>query len=456
MNQRPAWIVGIGLLILIFIASSAQADSPGWYASSTGFFIHSQAISTGGGNSTYTFSTSTSFKLIGAGSEAGLGTSTSASFGLLGGFLRNLYRSPAPSYEEIHYHWRNNDGTEATASSGTSGAQDTATSSIPKGDTKRVRIEIANRGGTILGYSSQQFRLEYGLKTTTCAAISSWTDVGAANGDWDMVDSASLTDGANTTNIALSQGGVDDYNSVFLSTNGGVKDTGSQTAAISVPSNAFIELEYSIKALSFATDGGTYCFRVTNAGSATNYTYTSYPLATVAGGTSLTFVLDGSSESFPALTPGTLVATSSILSVNTTNATGFNVSVARNNGSATLLLTGDSSVSIPDKTAWSPGASCGTAGNATASTTNANTLEFRVRQAGTDSGNFCSAWWGSADTTAAALFGGFPSSAQQIVNRSSASSPTTTAVILYNLNVPNTQKTGTYTGSITYTITANP
>ena len=441
-------------LILLGIALPVTAYA--FNASSTNFFVRQSILTTTGGNSTFTYSTSTNFQSIGAGGQAAIGTSTSASFGLLGGFLRNLFRGPAPSYEQTHYHWRNDDGTETTATSGTGGAQDTASSSIPKLDTKRLRIEITNHGGTVLGYSAQQFRLEYGLKSTTCGAIGTWIDVGAGAGDWDMSDSSNLTDGGNTTNIAFSTGGVYDANHTFLATNGGVKDTGSQTAAISVSSDSFIELEYSIKALAAAIDSGVYCFRVTNAGVPVNYLYTTYPEATLTNTTSLTFVLDGSSQVFPTLTPGTLVATTSILYVNTNNSSGFNVTVLRNNGSATLLHTTDSGVSIPDKTVWSPGGNCASAGNATASTTEPNTLEFRVRQAGTDSGNYCSAWWGMADTTATALFAGFPSSAQQIINRSSASTPTTTAVVLYNINVPQSQKTGSYSGDVTYTAVANP
>jgi hypothetical protein len=54
------------------------------------------------------------------------------------------------------------------------------------------------------------------------------------------------------------------------------------------------------------------------------------------------------------------------------------------------------------------------------------------------------------------LFAGIPSTARNIVDRSSSAVSTTTAYVLYNLTVPVTQQAGSYSGSITYTITANP
>jgi hypothetical protein len=435
-------------------AYTGAATYPSWALTSTNFFLHPLALSSGGGNSTYSFSTSTSFKVAGAAGETAVGTSSSASFQVQSGFLRNLYKGPAPTYTQAHYHWRNDDGSETTATSKTSGVQDTTISSLSKLTPVRLRVEISNEGGTILGYSGQQFRLEYGLLSSTCGAISSWTDVGAAAGDWDMVDSSNLTEGANTTNISTSVGGVTDENHIFLSTNVGIKDTSSQTASLSVPSDSFAELEYSIEPMTAATDSGVYCFRITNAGSATNFTYTRYPQATLSGGgASLTFVTDASSEAFPSVTPGTLSATSSIISIKTTNSSGFNVSIQRADVTGTMSL---GSTYIPDKTDWfAPGATT-TAGNATASTTLPLTLQFRVRQSGTDAPNYASSWWGIDDTTPNALFGGVSSTTQVIINRSTAAAATTTAFITYDLNVPATQKNGTYSGSITYTVTANP
>lgn len=193
----------------------------------------------------------------------------------------------------------------------------------------------------------------------------------------------------------------------------------------------------------------------TNAHVGDGNTYATKICAT-ATASSLTFTTDSSSENFPSLAPGAVVATTSILTVTTGNTTGFNITASRSNAAATLLLNTDSTISIPDKTNWVAPVATTTAGNATASTTEALTLQFRVRQANTDTANYASSWWGGDDTTASALFAGFPTTAQSIINRSTAAGAGTVAYVLYNLNVPATQKTGTYSGGMTYTATANP
>lgn len=253
-------------------------------ATSTSFFAKQNIDAIAGGSPTSSQSTSTSFQLFAAGGQTADGTSTPGSnFTLWGGFLRSFDKDVHPTYTQIHYHWRNDDGTEATATSGTGGTQDTATSSIPKSAVKRLRIAISNEGGTQAAYTTEQFRLEYGEKVTTCAAIGTWTDVGAVAGHWDMANSANLTNGNDTTNIATAVGGVTDENKYFIG-QGAVLDTASAPSALSLPSHSFIEIEYAIQALSGATDSATYCFRVTDAGTATQYSYTQYPEATLAAG----------------------------------------------------------------------------------------------------------------------------------------------------------------------------
>ena len=171
--------------------------------------------------------------------------------------------------------------------------------------------------------------------------------------------------------------------------------------------------------------------------------------------TSLTFITDSSSQAFPAHTPGVLVATSSILTVNTNNTAGFIITVSRSDSVGTLALVADSSVYVPDKTSWSAPGATTTAGGATASTTEPSTLQFRIRAAGTDVPNYASSWWGANDTLAGALFAGLPATTQTISNRSTAAVASTTTYVVYNLNVPATQKTGSYSGAIIYTATGN-
>jgi len=191
--------------------------------------------------------------------------------------------TPTPNLEQIHYHWRNDDNNEQLASSATSGSEDTTYDTFFYTDNKRIRIEISNEGGAAA--ENMEFRLEYGLKETTCLAISSWTDVGAIGGDWDMYNTANLTDGNNTNDIATSTGGVSNANPTFKTSNLAVKDEYSQVATTTLSYEDFMEMEFSIKP---STSSGTYCFRITNAGSITNFTYTRYPETTIFSNTAPT------------------------------------------------------------------------------------------------------------------------------------------------------------------------
>ena len=178
-----------------------------------------------------------------------------------------------------HYHWRNDNGTEAGATSATGGTENTVYSSMPKSVTKRLRLSVNNAGNKTS--AATQYRLEYGTKVTTCAAIASWTDVGGAGGDFDMSNSANLTDGNDTTDVSVATGGVSNPNTTFLTPNAGVKDTSSQTGNITLTSTQYVELEYAIIAASGIADGTSYCFRVTSSGTALE-AYTRYAEAAVS------------------------------------------------------------------------------------------------------------------------------------------------------------------------------
>ncbi|MBT7553161.1 DUF2341 domain-containing protein, partial [bacterium] len=178
---------------------------------------------------------------------------------------------------QLHYHWRNDDNSESVATSATSGTQDTDLE-LSVGTRKRLRVEVSNEGTATS--SNATYRLEYGEKITARSAISSWIDVGGVGGDWDMSDSSYLTDGNDTTNIATNIGGMTDENTTFETPNAAIKDTSSQTAAVSLATSAFLEAEYSIIANSSA-NGKSYCFRLTNAGATTNFVYSIYPEANI-------------------------------------------------------------------------------------------------------------------------------------------------------------------------------
>ncbi len=178
---------------------------------------------------------------------------------------------------QIHYHWRNDDGNETGATSATGGTQDTSWLNLGRNGTNRLRIEVSNEGNTTA--ASAVYRLEYAPKVSTCSVATGWTDVGAVGGAWDMKLSGNVSDG-DTTNISVATGGVTDENSTFVGT-GGLRETTSSSGSFTLASTEFAELEYVITATAGASDGETYCFRVTNAGTPLTV-YTVYPEASIA------------------------------------------------------------------------------------------------------------------------------------------------------------------------------
>lgn len=239
-------------------------------------------------------SSSASFEMHAADIEAVTGSSTSASFGIqhaagqtvrgiitnvkqaLSGILYWLFDWYTPRYDEIHYRWRNDDGSETTATFSPY-VEDGILTGLAKSTIKRLRFEISNEGWT--RGSGQAFRLEVAPLSGTCAASTyAAVPATATTEHWEMADSTNLTDGAATTNVAS---GLTDANASFFA--GETKDTGNQTTAIAVTSEQFTEVEYSIRATTNTVSGNTYCFRLTNAGTTTNFVYTRYARATVAG-----------------------------------------------------------------------------------------------------------------------------------------------------------------------------
>jgi len=431
-----SWRVVLALsLVIILLCQRTPADA--YYSNSANFTITQQIQSISGN------SNSANFQVRSAGGQTADYRAPATNFIDLSGILKFLLRPIKPSYEQLHYHWRNDDGSETTATSATSGTQDTSITGLAKSTTRRLRLEISNNGGTVKDYSAQQFRLEYGLLATTCSAISSWTDVGAGAGDWDMANSTNLTDGNNTTNISTGSGGVSDGNNTFIASNAGVKDTSSQVASVSVPSNSFIEMEFSIQALSAATDGGTYCFRLTNAGSTTNYAYTVYPQATLsAGSQSLSFSLSDNSVGF-----GTLTSGASTYATGDTNGSGTEVEahqiVAAVTGTNGYIIT------VQGATLTSGGNSIDAIGG-TNTAPSVGSEQFGLRM--TASG-------GSGSVTAPYAASGFAyaadaSTASQVASTSGTSTNTTYSV-RYLGNIGVGTEPGSYSTTLTYSVTGN-
>lgn len=190
-----------------------------------------------------------------------------------------------PNLTQFGYHWRLDNGTEVTASSATSGVENTPLAAIQIGNSRRLRVGIANQGSTSTLPST--YGLEYGEAAPTCEAISTWEAVGTNNSAWNLANSVNLTDGNNTTNISVASGGLTDLlSTTFLVSNGGVKDTASSTGVLTLAVNNFIEVEYSLVASTSALEGSTYCFRMTEAGTLLD-AYTEYPKVTISADVSV-------------------------------------------------------------------------------------------------------------------------------------------------------------------------
>ncbi|KKT38937.1 MAG: Secreted protein [Candidatus Collierbacteria bacterium GW2011_GWF2_44_15] len=185
------------------------------------------------------------------------------------------YTPPQPDLTQIHYRWRNDDNNEASAS----WRKDEDTSmNRTKSVTMRLRVEISNEG--FADSSSTAYRIEYATQVggacgggdESFAAV----PVTATSEPFDIQDSTNLTDGASSTNISS---GLTDENATFVA--GQVKDTSNETSGITLTTTQFTEIEYALQANTNAVTGTTYCFRVTNAGSTTYFTYSAYPQWTV-------------------------------------------------------------------------------------------------------------------------------------------------------------------------------
>jgi hypothetical protein len=179
---------------------------------------------------------------------------------------------------QTHYRWRADNGYESTATY--IAPEDiplAATSSIYKGDRVRLRMLLNNAGGSTA--TNFTYRLE--VASSSCANTYYTVPTGAtlANEEWVMDLSQYILDGSVTSN---SSSLTDPAGQTF--TAGESRVFANTTGPTSLTTAQFSEYEYSIRSTSRATTNLLYCFRVTNAGVTTNFTYTAVPQVTLSGG----------------------------------------------------------------------------------------------------------------------------------------------------------------------------
>ena len=162
-----------------------------------------------------------------------------------------------------------------TAGATFAASEDAELTSLSKQTIRRLRFEISNEGGQTA--SSFQYRLEVsGANPASCSSAS--YERLSTDADWDMAASAYITDGEATFDISP---GLTNENTTFQT--GEMRDTADETGAISLTNTQFTELEYSLEATTSSSDGATYCFRLTNAGSTSGFSYPEYAEVSLEG-----------------------------------------------------------------------------------------------------------------------------------------------------------------------------
>jgi len=180
---------------------------------------------------------------------------------------------------QTHYRWLNDDGVEGSATA--IEAEDTPAIGFANGTTRRLRLQVDAAGST--SSIPTTFRLDYATKTAACSALTNWINVGSAGSYWNMSNSSFITDGTDSTNIGTGSGGLTDPSGppTFLTPNGALRDTNSTTSALTLANNEFLEFEFAIQPTAGAPQGNTYCFRLSDNGTALQ-NYSQYPEGTIS------------------------------------------------------------------------------------------------------------------------------------------------------------------------------
>jgi hypothetical protein len=178
--------------------------------------------------------------------------------------------SSDPTLSISYYRWREDNGTEIAATYTT--AENTAlgtSSNMYLGDRKRLRFSVANTGGA--SASGYTYRLEH-----SSSSCSTWYAVPSYNTqttqEWVMDQSQWIPDGAATTH---SSGMTVPSGKSFVA--GSARLNGNQTTAHTLTTSEYSEFEFSFRSTSYVTTNLPYCFRLTNAGSITNFSYVVQP-----------------------------------------------------------------------------------------------------------------------------------------------------------------------------------
>jgi hypothetical protein len=155
-----------------------------------------------------------------------------------------------------------------------------ADSPIGNGANARIRMSLTVATTTMLA-SSTQFKLQYGERSTTCGAISSWSDIGApGSGSIWRGFNATPADGSNISTSTPAPGqlllSVSDRAGLYSESN----PTTQNPFATFVGED--VEYDWNVQNNNAATDT-PYCFRMVGSNGTPLDTYSTYPTARTAG-----------------------------------------------------------------------------------------------------------------------------------------------------------------------------
>ncbi|MBW2437899.1 MAG: hypothetical protein JRF29_11510, partial [Deltaproteobacteria bacterium] len=188
----------------------------------------------------------------------------------------------APYLDQVHYRWRNDDGTETTASWVAGVGEDTKLWGIEKTiGIHRLRFLVANEGGQS---AAATYQLQV-AETATCSSGSYSAVPTDTSGDFQIVGSQ-LVDGAATSSSVT---GLTDPVG-YTWTDGEQEENSNTTDSITLAGSRFTEIEFSIQATNNATSEGNYCFKLVKSGSGDLDNYTVYAEGVLEPATAVTLI----------------------------------------------------------------------------------------------------------------------------------------------------------------------
>jgi len=172
-----------------------------------------------------------------------------------------------PALNQNHYRFRD-DSAALNVDGGYLAVEDNAYTSLTAGNAVRLRMELANT--EVYSATNYRYQLEYARKVnSTCGTFSPVpTSPGSV---FQMVDSTRYANNDPVNAGLLTNPGL------AFSSGYGIENTSNITPIHTLSGNNYTELEYAFKIVPSSSAGGPYCFRVTNSGSTTNFTYSVYP-----------------------------------------------------------------------------------------------------------------------------------------------------------------------------------